>query len=129
MIAVDIIGLFFTVLVTGIRYPHYVFFAILIHHVTQVLTVLIFKGNLSGVIAAGAFSSVVVSGLSDPYVKAIVYLSGGLAVYAASCAIGGVEFEPTSVLINPWAKLRFPCAVVFLRVAMISLVFAISSIF
>lgn len=127
MLAIDVIGIIFTILITGIRYPHYVILAVIIHHFAQLFTVFLLHGTLNGVIAAGAFNSVIVSELSHKYYKLIILFSGSITSYLVSTIIGGVEFEPTSLLICPWAKLRYPFAVINLRLAVISFLLVICS--
>ncbi len=127
MLAIDVIGIIFTIIITGIRYPHYVILAIVIHHFAQLLTVFLLHGTLNGVVAAGAFNSVIVSELSHKYYKLFILFSGSLSSYLTSRIIGGVEFEPTPLLVRPWAKLRYPFAVINLRLAIVSFLLILAS--
>lgn len=119
MLTIDIIGLSLSVLLIGIRYPHYVIAAALLHDAGMILMTLFFNGQLDTVVTAGAFSSITVSSLDGVRTAAIAF-SGPLVNYALSALIGGIEFEKSANILNTFAKLRHPMAIINLRLAISS---------
>ena len=120
MLAIDFIGLAVTVCLVGLRYPHYVVVAALIHDFGRVIMTLFFHGEIESLVAAGAFSTTTVSNLGSDLKLALVIFSGPLANYIVSATVGGVEFERTAALVSPFAVLTHPFAVINLRLAIIS---------
>lgn len=127
MLAVDFVGLFITACIVGLRYPHYVLAAAILHGMGQLMMALFLHGKIDLIVAAGAFSIAKVSNIGI-YSNAIVMFSGVLANYIMACSFGGVEKEPSSRLFNPFAKLRCPFAVINLRLALVSLFINIAHI-
>ncbi len=120
MLAVDLVGLILTVCLTGLRYPHCVLGAAIIHDLGSILTALFFQGRVDAVIAAGAFGTTAVSGVKAGAPAVAVALGGPLANYLVGASLGGAAWEKTSCLLNPGAALKHPFAVVNLRLAILS---------
>ena len=122
MLAVDVIGLVFTIFLVGTRYPHYVLIAATIHEFGRIMMTLFLHGNIGTVIAAGAFGTVVASNLKSSWHGMLIAFSGPLANYIVSATVGGIESVATRRLINPWVSVGHPFAVVNLRLALLSIV-------
>ncbi len=121
MIAIDIIGLFITVFLIGLRYPHYVLLAASIQELGKILMAIFLHGHIDTIIAAGAFGNTVVSNSnSNGIIDALIVFSGSLTNYIVSSTAGGVEFEKTGNLIASTACLKSPFAVINLRLAILS---------
>jgi len=120
MLAIDIIGLVMTVCLIGIRYPHFVLGAAIIHDMGRVVMALFLHGNIESIVAAGAFGSTDVSNLNSVLKNAVIILSGPLANYMVSATVGGIERERTINLFNPCATLQSSFAVINLRLAILS---------
>lgn len=124
MVAIDFIGLLITILLIGLRYPHYVLMAALVHELGKILMIMFVHGHIDTIIAAGAFGNTVVSNYNNNGIlDALIVFSGPLANYIVSSTAGGVEFEKTVNLISPAASLKSPFAVINLRLAIISFLF------
>lgn len=128
MLTIDILGLSISVFLVGIRYPHYVMSAALVHDAGMILMTLFFNGQLETVVTAGAFSSVAAGSL-DGIRTAVIAFSGPLVNYALSALIGGSEFEKTASLLNSFAKLRHPAATINLRLAIVSFIVTLWHLF
>lgn len=122
MLTIDFIGLLFTACLTGVRYPHYVLLATVIHELGRICMAIFLHGNVDAVLAAGAFGSTFVSKLDNSVQGMLVIFSGPLANYIACSVAQGVAVERTSNLINPFLGVRNPFAVVNIRFAVISVV-------
>ncbi|MBP2653523.1 MAG: hypothetical protein H6Q73_1092 [Firmicutes bacterium] len=120
MLAVDIVGLVFTICLVGARYPHYVLIAATIHEIGRIMMTLFLHDNIGTVIAAGAFGTTVASNLKSNWHGILITFSGPLANYIVSATIGGIELETTRRLLNPLGPVRHPFAVVNLRLALLS---------
>lgn len=120
MLSVDLIGLLLTACLTGLRYPHCVLGAAVIHDLGSVLTAIFFQGRVEAVIAAGAFGTTAVSGVKTGVPAVAVALGGPLANYLVGASLGGAAWEKTSRLLHPGAALKHPFAVVNLRLALVS---------
>ena len=121
MLAIDLVGLVITICLVGLRYPHYVFCAAVIHDVARVIMILFLHGNLETVVAAGAFGSTVAQGIKTGFPSLLVVFSGPLANYIISATTGGVEYEKTRAIVSPLASVRHPFAVVNLRMGILAL--------
>lgn len=120
MLAVDMIGLTMTICLIGLRYPHLVLGAAIIHDMGRVLMALFLHGNIETIVAAGAFGTADVSNLNSVLKNALIVLSGPLVNYMVSATVGGVERERTGNLLNPCAVLTSSFAVINLRMAILS---------
>ncbi|MBP2642136.1 MAG: hypothetical protein H6Q67_23 [Firmicutes bacterium] len=120
MLTVDFIGLLFTLCLTGIRYPHYVLIAVVIHDVGRIMMALFFHGNIELILSAGAFGSAVADNMKSSWQPLLVTFSGPLANYIVSATVGGIEYEKTSHLFNPLMSAKHPFAVVNFRLAVLS---------
>lgn len=120
MVAVDFIGLILTICIVGLRYPHYVLAAAFIHEAGRILMALFLHGQIDTLVAAGAFGIASIGNLGSGAKLAMVVFAGPLANYIVSSTAGGVEFERTTHLLNPFAILTHPFAVVNLRLALVS---------
>ncbi|MDF2570743.1 hypothetical protein [Sporomusa sp.] len=128
MMAVDIVGLIISIIVIGIRYPHFALAAALANTAGQVLMAIFLAGNIEKIVTAGAFSSASVTNLSE--LKSLLFaFSGPLTNFIISKAAGGIEFVSTAHLVNPAAVVKHPFAVTNLRFAVISLILSICQFF
>lgn len=125
MLTIDFIGLLFTACLTGIRYPHYVLLATLIHELGRICMTMFLHGSIEAVVAAGAFGSTFFSKLDNSVQGVLIIFSGPLANYIACSVAQGVATERTGNLINPFLGVRHPFAVVNLRFAILSVIFNI----
>lgn len=121
MLAIDFVGLVTTACIVGVRYPQYVVAAALVHEIGQLTMALFLHGKIDLIVAAGAFSIAQVSNIGF-YNSLLVVFSGALANYIMAAAFGGVNRESSASLFNPFSKLRFPFAVINLRLALLSLI-------
>lgn len=120
MLAIDLIGFFITILAIGIRYPHYVVLAALVHEIGQLCIAFILNLQVDLIIAAGAFSTTDVSNSNNGVINALTVLSGSLANYIFCATAGGIDQERAMDIVNPSAKLINPFAVINLRLAIVS---------
>ncbi|MBP2649793.1 MAG: hypothetical protein H6Q74_618 [Firmicutes bacterium] len=121
MLSIDVIGLVFTMVLVGARYPHYVLVAALIHDLGRIMMVLFLHGNVETVVAAGAFGTAVASNIKSNWQALLITFSGPLANYIVSATVGGTEYEKTARLLNPLVSVSHPFAVVNLRLAVVSI--------
>ncbi|QJW48103.1 hypothetical protein HA075_21695 [bacterium BFN5] len=124
MVYIDLIGLVITILVIGIRYPHYGVAAVLIHEFGRVAMTVFLHGQVESVVTAGVFSTAVVSN-SNFIMLALIGFAGPLTNFIICSTSGGIAFERTISLLDPRACLRNPFAVVNLRLALFSCLFNI----
>ena len=129
MITVDLIGILLTLCIVGARYPVHLVFAILIHEAGRVALALFFQGHIDTILVSGVFSATDVSQLSAEFTIGLVAFGGPMANYVLSLTIGGVEWEKTKDLLNPFSLLRHPFAVINLRFAAVSFVISIIRLF
>lgn len=120
MLAIDIIGLAMTICLVGLRYPHLVLGAAVIHDMGRIIMALFLHGNIETIVAAGAFGTADVSNLNSVFKNALIVLSGPLVNYMVSATIGGIERERTVNLFNPCAVVKSSFAVINLRLAILS---------
>ena len=125
MITVDFIGLFFTACLVGIRYPACVLLAIVAQEAGRILIALFFQGQIDNILVSGVFSATSVSQLPSSVKLCLVSFGGPLANYVICAAIGGVEWEKTRDLLNPFSMLRHPVAVINLRFAVASFIVSV----
>lgn len=125
MLAIDIIGLLFTGCLIGLRYPHYVLCAAVVHELGRLMMTLFLHGNPESVVAAGAFSTIVASNVKGGTEQLLIAFSGPLANYIMSSTSGGIENERTKTVLNPCAAVKNPFTVVNLRLAIISFLVSI----
>lgn len=129
MLTIDLIGLLTTVLVVGIRYPHYVLLATFIHGLGQILVVVVAHAQLDSLVTAGAFGTIAASHHNLGVFGVLLFFSGSLANYIVSSLAGGIAFETTKCLLNPWANLKYPFSVINFRLFIISSLVQIWKIF
>ncbi|BBB92949.1 MAG TPA: hypothetical protein PKA28_02060 [Methylomusa anaerophila] len=127
MLTVDFIGLLLTVGLIGPRYPHCVLFAATINLISQIAVALFLQGDIHSIVAAGAFGGMEVSHVTG-FKNAVLAISPLLANYIAGKAAGGMEFESTSNIINPFAMLKHPIAVINIRFCIASSLFTLLGI-
>lgn len=120
MFAIDLIGLLATIVLVGLRYPHYVLVAVCVHELGRIFTVIFLHAHLDYMITAGVFGTMAVSHHNSDALGLLLLFSGPLANYIASSIVGGIAFEPTTNLLNPLVNLRSPFAVVNFRLCIIS---------
>lgn len=129
MVIVDFFGLLLTVIVVGLRYPHYVLIAALLHEVGRIIIALSLHGHIDSISAAGIFGSAQMSNLGGKLVNIMVLLSGAATNYFISSLSGKIGYEPTVSLFNPVSRLKYPFAVINLRLAVLSLFTTLWKIF
>lgn len=117
MLGIDLIGLLATICLIGVRYPHYVILATCIHEFACIIVAVFLHVQIDSIVAAGAFGTLTVSNMGF-----LILYSGSLVNYMISSIWGGIAFEPTTNLINPWAYLKSPFAVVNFRLCILSCV-------
>lgn len=122
MVVVDIVGLLFTVVLVGVRYPHYVLAAAMIHEVGRIAMTVFLHQHIELLVAAGAFGKTTVNNQETMLAAACIAVSGPLANYIVSAVVGGIEYERGGTLLNPLARLKHPFGVVNLRLAVVSFV-------
>ncbi|KYZ77488.1 hypothetical protein AXX12_05110 [Anaerosporomusa subterranea] len=129
MITVDFIGILLTSCLVGIRYPGYLILAIIAHEAGRVILALFFQGHIDSIVVSGVFSATSVTHLSSGVKASLVALGGPLANYVVSSTVGGVEWEKTSNLVNPFSTLRHPLSVINLRFGAVSFLISIARFF
>ncbi|SEO36086.1 hypothetical protein [Propionispora vibrioides] len=122
MVVVDIVGLLFTVVLVGVRYPHYVLAAAMIHEVGRIAMTVFLHQHIELLVAAGAFGKTTINNQETMLAAACIAVSGPLANYIVSAVVGGIEYERGGTLLNPLARLKHPFGVVNLRLAVVSFV-------
>ncbi|QDR80771.1 hypothetical protein [Sporomusa termitida] len=128
MLAIDMIGLVISIIIVGVRYPHYALAAAVINTTGQILMAVLLAANIEKIVTAGAFSSASMTNLSE--LQSLLFAcSGPLANFLVSKAAGGIQFVSNAQLIKPTAVLKQPLAVTNLRFAVISLVLSLISLF
>lgn len=120
MLSIDLIGLMLTVLIVGVRYPHYVIVAAMIHELGRILMALFLHGEIEVILAAGAFGTTTVSNYSSSLTVVLIMLSGPLANYIIGAA-AGIQNDRMANLINSSAVLASPFAVINFRLAVMSI--------
>ncbi|MBC8016856.1 MAG: hypothetical protein H7X79_14115 [Sporomusaceae bacterium] len=120
MLAIDLVGLLATILLVGLRYPHYVLAAIGIHEFGRIFTVIFLHAHVDSITTAGVFGTMAVSHYNSEILGIVILFSGSLANYITSSIVGGIAFESTANLLNPLVNLRSPFAVVNFRLCIIS---------
>lgn len=129
MLTIDLVGLLSTIFVVGLRYPHYVLLATLIHELGRIFAVIVAHGELNYIVTAGAFGTMSFHHYNSGIVGFLLLYSGSLANYMISSIAGGIAFEPTKCLLNPLASLRSPFSVINFRLCVISCLVQIWKIF
>jgi len=125
MLSIDLIGIIITGTFIGLRYPHIVLAAVFVHEMGKIITALFLQQHIENIIIAGVFGKTVVSQIGAGVKDTLVAFSGPLTNYIVSTIAGGFEYERTAHLLNPFAKLKYPFAVVNMRLAVASLIFNI----
>lgn len=120
MLSIDFIGLFFTYLLVGVRYPHYVIISAVIHEFGRVMMALFLHGKIDVILAAGAFGSTTINNYNDDMTSILIILSGPLANYIIG-ASAGIQKNRISDIINPSAVVTSPFAVINFRLALVSI--------
>jgi hypothetical protein len=129
MLTVDYVGLLVTIGIVGLRYPHCVLGAAVVHDCGRILTALFLQSRIDSIIAAGAFGATAVSGANAGGTALMVTLGGPLANYLVCANFGGAVWEGNSRLFHPGAPLKRPFAVVNLRLALLSTLVTIWQLF
>jgi len=129
MVAIDFLGLVATIVLIGLRYPHYVLLAICIYECSRIFIAIFLHAHIHYIIAAGAFGSLTTSHVQASAIGFLILFSGSLANYIVSLLFGGIAFERTASLLNPLATLRYPFAVVNFRLCILSCVIQTWKIF
>jgi len=129
MVVIDLIGIAATIALIGIRYPHYVLLAACLHEIGEILVTVFLHGQIDTVVAAGAFSTIVVSNYKATLLGILIVFSGSLTNYIASSLAGGIAFEPTTHLFNPLSSLKAPFAVINFRLCILACFISIWKIF
>lgn len=129
MITIDFIGLILTGCIVGMRYPQYVAMAILAHESGRVAMALFFQGQIDNIVVSGVFSATSVSHISQGFKMMLITFGGPLANYMICSLVGGVEWEKTKDLLNPFSLLRHPFAVINLRFAAVSFFISLVRLF
>ncbi|MDF2634463.1 MAG: hypothetical protein K0R78_1337 [Pelosinus sp.] len=129
MLIIDLIGVATTVLLIGIRYPHYVLLAVCLHALGEILITVFLHGQIDTIVAAGAFGTITATNYNASLLGVVLVLSGSLTNYIVSSLAGGIAFEPTSRLINPISSLKFPFAVINFRLCILAGLISIWKIF
>lgn len=129
MLGIDLIGLLATILLIGMRYPHYVLLAACIHECGCILVAIFLHGQIEYILAAGAFSTMAISNHHSGIIGILILFSGSIANYLISFIGGGIGFEPTANLVNPLAYLKLPFAVINLRLCILSCLIQLWKIF
>lgn len=120
MLALDIIGLIMTILLVGLRYTHYVLGAVLIGEAGRIFASLYVNAQLDTLVAGGIFSRVDIQGVNAKLSLLFIYFGGSLVNYFVGMAFGGLEKEKFAYLLNPFASVRHPFAVMNIRLAILS---------
>jgi hypothetical protein len=120
MLTVDYVGLLVTIGLIGLRYPHCVLGAAVVHDLGRIFTAFFLQSRIESIVAAGAFGATAVSGTKSGGAALMVALGGPLANYLVSANLGGAVWERNSRLFHPGAVLKKPFAVVNLRLALLS---------
>ena len=120
MLAIDLIGLLATIVLVGLRYPHYVLAAVCVHEFGRIFTVILLHAHIDYITTAGAFGTMVVNHYNSDALGILLLVSGSLANYIVSSSVGGIALEPTANLLNPLVNLRSPFAVVNFRLCILS---------
>ena len=120
MLGIDLIGLLATIILVGLRYPHYVLFAACVHEFGRIFIVVFLHTHVDYIMAAGAFGTMAVSNYNPGAIGALLIFSGPIANYIVCSIIGGICFEPTKNLLNPLIKLKYPFAVINFRLCIVS---------
>ena len=120
MLAIDLIGLLATILLVGLRYPHYVLAAICVHEFGRILVVILLHAHIDYIVAAGVFGTMEVSNYHSSALGIVLIFSGALSNYIVSSIGGGIAFESTVNLLNPLVNLKSPFAVINFRLCILS---------
>lgn len=129
MLIIDLVGVVTTIFLIGIRYPHYVLLAVSLHELGEILITVFLHGQISTIVASGAFSTISVSNYNASNLGAVLAFSGSLTNYVVSSLAGGIAFEPTSRLLNPISSLKSPFAVINFRLCILACFISIWKIF
>jgi hypothetical protein len=117
MLAFDIIGLIFTVLLVGPRYGLYVLSAVVIGEIGQILMTLYMNAQIDAVVTGGIFGGATFHGIQGGVPVLLIYFSGAIFNYFVGTAFGGIELEKFNNIVNPFANVKKPFAVVNIRLA------------
>jgi hypothetical protein len=109
-----------TFILVGLRYTPYVLLAAAIGEVGRISASLYVNAQLDGVVAGGIFSRIAFQGVNAKLPVFFIYFGGPLVNYFVGMACGGLEKEKITGLVNPFASLRHPFAVMNIRLALLS---------
>lgn len=129
MVTIDLVGLAATILVVGLRYPHYVLLATFIHDLSQIFALILAHGQFNYMVTAGAFGTMAFNYNELGIIGFLLLFSGSLANYMMSSMTGGIVFEPTKCLVNPLASLRAPFSVINFRLCLVTSLVQVWKIF
>jgi len=119
MVAIDIIGLILTVLLMGPRYAHYILAAVVIGEVGRILMTLYVNAQLDALVAGGIMNGITFHGATGISLL-LIYFGGVIFNYFIGMACGGIEREKLTHVLNPFAVVKQPFAVVNIRLAILS---------
>lgn len=125
MVSLDVIGVFITIGLIGMRYPVHGMAAILIHELGRLVMAFFLDGRITEAVTAGAFSTIAVSN-ADMIGGILISLGGPVANFIICATAGSFTPERAGYLLNPAAKLSQPFAVVNFRLAVLSGLFNLS---
>ncbi len=120
MLTIDFAGLLFTICLVGLRYPHCVLGAAVIHDLGRILVALCLQGHIETIVTAGAFGAAGVSGLKAGWPGVAVAFGGPLVNYLVGANLGGTAGVKNARLFHPGAALSRPFAVINVRLALLS---------
>lgn len=119
MLIIDIIGLVFTVLLVGPQYLHYIVAAVVVGEAGRLLMLLYVGAQLETMVAGGVFDSITAHGAVGIRLL-LIYFGGVLFNYFIGMACGGIEQEKLINVLNPFALVKQPFAVINIRLAILS---------
>lgn len=120
MLNIDLLGLLFTVLLIGPRYGHYVILASALAEAGRVGMTLFLHAHVIGLDWAGLFGGLRVHDVRSSSQTALILFSGPLVNYIISACNGGISRDGLRQVLNPFAPLTLPFAVINFRLAVIA---------
>lgn len=125
---VDLIGIFISICLLGIRYPHYVILAALVNFFGFCFGAFLLPEGLDSIITSGVFSVAEAPNIKFAE-KAVLILSPPFCNYIASKMLDWTEVKRIKTFLNPLAILNNPFSVINLRFAAVSFLYNFSLLF